>query len=389
MLKKVLSCWPTLLLVFCLLPATAFAQTDARSSTTTKSKHSKVSKAHPNYFGLAAGSGFKVLYTFKGGTTDGAAPDAQVVQDASGNLYTTTSSGGGASLPSGTVYKLSTSGTGTVLYAFPSSPSWGGGRNPNGSLVLDASGNLWGTTPTGSPSCTNLTTCNAAGGIAFKLNPSFQESTVTTFSTTSPAAYHPTGGLVEDAAGNFYGVTQNGGANGQGTVYKMDQSGNVTTVYSFTGGSDGSVPSAQTLAMDASGNLYGISNGGPNQYGVAFKVANPATSPSFSVIYTFGGPPAFTAYYGASVVGLTIGPDGNLYGASNQGGDCGGTYDGNGPNSGCGDVYKLTPGGVETQLYDFNDSNAGGSDPMGPVAVDSAGHIYGTTQSPAVLYEIT
>ena len=82
------------------------------------------------------------------------------------------------------------------------------------------------------------------------------------------------------------------------------------------------------------------------------------------------------------------------YGASNQGGDCGGTYDGNGPNSGCGDVYKLTPGGVETQLYDFSDSDTGGYTPIGPVVVDSAGYIYGTTtdggsHGVGVLYKIT
>jgi hypothetical protein len=80
-----------------------------------------------------------------------------------------------------------------------------------------------------------------------------------------------------------------------------------------------------------------------------------------------------------------------------MGGDCGGTGDGNGPNSGCGDVYKLTPGGVETQLYDFNDTDMGGSYPLGPVAVDSAGNIYGTTtqggasggNGPGVLFKIT
>ncbi len=405
MLRKVLFCSPILFLAFGLLSATAFAQTDANNLTTTTAKHSRVRqdarkgtpgpadqfKVHPNYFGLYAGSGFKLLYTFKGGTTDGANPDAQVVQDASGNLYTTTYSGG-AYNPWGTVYKLSTSGTGSVLYSFPST---GNGKRSNGSLVLDSSGYLWGTTNVGAPGCTNTTTCNAAGGIAFKLDASNNESTVTTFSTpptSNPS--HPMGGFVQDAAGNFYGVTASGGAYSQGTVYKMDQSGNVTPLYSFTGGNDGSAPSAQTLAMDASGNLYGISNGGSNGYGVAFKVTNPATSPSFSVIYSFGGPPAFSGYYSASVVGLTIGPDGNLYGASNQGGDCGGTYDGNGPNSGCGDVYRLTPGGVETQLYDFSDSDAGGYNPMGPVVVDSAGIVYGTTTNGGasgvgVLYKIT
>jgi uncharacterized repeat protein (TIGR03803 family) len=209
------------------------------------------------------------------------------------------------------------------------------------------------------------------------------------------------GGLVQDAAGNFYGATAFGGANGYGAVYKMTSSGIVTTLYSFTGGNDGGSPFPQTLAMDTSGNLYGISQGGVNQCGVAFEVANPATSPSFSSIYAFGNPPSYTCYFPAGGetlnFGLTIGPDGNLYGASNYGGDCGGTGDGNGPDSGCGDVYKLTPGGVETQLYDFDDQNTGGWNPNGPVVVDSSLNVYGTTTEggasgtygPGVLFEIT
>ncbi len=406
MLRKALSCWPTLFLVFCLLSATAFAQTAGCNSTNSNSNdkdstltitdaactrgdaigkptHSAPIEARPDTF-----TGFKVLYNFQA-PPDGSGPAAQVVEDAFGNLYTTTTRGG-AHDPWGTVYELSASGTGSVLYSFPAS---GNGLRPNGSLVLDANGNLWGTTTMGAAGCSNLATCEGAGGIVFELNTSEQESIVTSFSTASPSAYYPMGGLVQDTAGNFYGVTAYGGAYGLGAVYKMTSSGIVTTLYSFTGGNDGGVPSAQTLAMDASGNLYGISQGGPTQYGVAFKVATPATAPTFSVIYTFGNPPLYTAYYNSPVVGLTIGPDGNLYGASDQGGDCAGTYNGLGPNSGCGDVYKLTPAGVETQLYDFGQSTDGGN-PLGPVAVDSAGHIFGTTTQAGaggvgVLFEIT
>jgi uncharacterized repeat protein (TIGR03803 family) len=206
-------------------------------------------------FKLNKTGGELVLYRFAGGT-DGADPVA-VIQDGAGNIYGTTSLGG--TYHAGTVFKLDKNGQETVLYSF--SEASGGG--PDGGLVRDAAGNLYGTTAEGGD-----LSCNApyGCGTVFKVDQNGQESVLYSF-TGEPDGEFPTGNLVRDAAGNLYGTTFYGGGKachgsflpGCGTVFKVDQNGQETVLHKFTGGKQGAYP-AGTLVRDETGNLYGTTH---------------------------------------------------------------------------------------------------------------------------------
>jgi len=204
---------------------------------------------------------FTVLYNFTGGA-DGGDPQGGVIRDSAGNLYGT-ASGGGAS-GAGVVFKVNTGGQERVLYSFTGGAD---GGYPQGGVIADSAGNLYGTTSAG-----GITTgaCRAEGGcgVVFKLDKAGQETVL--YSFTSYAA--PSGGVIRDAAGNLYGTTYYGGAANAGMVYKLDTAGQETALYSFTGGADGGNPPAGVIA-DPAGNLYGTTcYGGKEGTGVVFKV---------------------------------------------------------------------------------------------------------------------
>jgi uncharacterized repeat protein (TIGR03803 family) len=142
------------------------------------------------------------------------------------------------------VFKVSKSGKETVLYNFNGAVD---GSGPLSGLVLDAKGNLYGTTVNGGAS-------NA--GTVYKLSQKGEKTVLYSFTGGTDGA-NPYAGLVIDAKGNLYGTTYAGGASGRfGTVFEVSQSGKETVLYSFTGGSDGANPYA-SLIMDTRGNLYG------------------------------------------------------------------------------------------------------------------------------------
>jgi uncharacterized repeat protein (TIGR03803 family) len=149
----------------------------------------------------------------------------------------------------------------TVLYSFAGGSS--DGANPYAGLVMDASGNLYGTTNQGS--------ANGAGTV-FKITPAGAESVLHSFGSGSDGA-NPFAGLVMDASGNLYGTTEYGGANSAGTVFKITPAGAESVLWSFGSGSDGAYPYAG-LVMDASGNLYGTTKagGGANNKGTVFRI---------------------------------------------------------------------------------------------------------------------
>ncbi len=203
-----------------------------------------------------AGSGWKesVIHSFSG--RDGCYADTGVILDASGNLYGTTNSGG--AYGNGVVFQLVRSETGwieNVLYEFRGTDD---GRNPAGTLTFDESGSLYGTTSTmGGP---------GNGGTVFKLTRSNGDWTFTVlhdFVYGSEGQY-PSGGVVFDQKGNLYGMTGAGGAYWAGTVYKLtpsDGGWTYTSLHEFTGGSDGAIPSGKPI-LDESGNLYGMTEVG-------------------------------------------------------------------------------------------------------------------------------
>jgi len=207
---------------------------------------------------------FTVLYTFSGGL-DGAFPQAGLVRDKAGNLYGTTVQGGSSAncfLGCGVVFKLDASGNETVLHSFTDSPD---GSGPASVLLRDKAGNLYGTTSSGG---------SAFGpGTVFKVEASGGEIVLYSFAGPPDGANPGHTGLVIDKAGNLYGTTGNGGFLENGTVFKVDSSGNETVLHRFTdSGTDGAHPVAG-LVMDKAGNLYGTTrDGGSFGAGTVFMV---------------------------------------------------------------------------------------------------------------------
>ena len=170
--------------------------------------------------------------------------------------------------------------------------------------------------------------------------------------------------MIRDSAGNLYGTTSSGGAADFGVVYKIDTTGHETVLYSFTGGADGGHPLAGVI-RDSAGNLYGTTEtAGASDpgYGVVYKID--ATGQE-TVLYSFIGG-ADGAY---PVAGVIRDSAGNLYGTTESGGA-----------ADFGVVYKIDTTGHETVLYSFT-GGADGGIPVAGVIRDSAGNLYGTTQS--------
>ena len=170
-----------------------------------------------------------------------------------------------------------------------------------------------------------------------------------------------------DRTGNLYGATGEGGASNYGTVYKIDRNGKYTLLYSFSGKSDGCEPLGN-FATDENGNLYGAASAcGDFNQGTIFKLSSTG---SFTLLYAFGADGSQSA--NAPFGGVIRDRNGNLYGTTLFGGECSTSQ------SGCGTVFKLSPGGSMTVLHSF-DGYADGSSPWCNVILDAAGNLYGTT----------
>jgi uncharacterized repeat protein (TIGR03803 family) len=295
---------------------------------------------------------YSLLYSFQWGS-DGAFPFSGLVRDSSGNLYGTTSYDG--QLGYGTVFKITSGGTETVLHSFAGSPS--DGQSPQyASLTLDATGNVYGTTAYGG---------EFGYGTVFEVATTGTESVLYNF-TGGADGSQPYGGLVRDGAGNLYGTTVSGGAYGQGVVFTLTPGGTESVLHDFgSSPTDGKEPTSD-LTRDSSGNLYGTTkDGGAFSYGTVFEVSASGTE---SVLYSFKGSPTDGANPGHG--GLLRDASGNLYGVTHSGGA-----------NGYGTVFKLTPRGAESVLLNFNFGDGGGIYPIDGLAADAAGNLYGTTSA--------
>jgi len=304
-------------------------------------------------FELVPNGAYTVLHTFAG--TDGANPASTLIADAKGNLYGTTSQGGNGLPHDGTIFKLAPPAqqggawTETLLHTFKGGAD---GANPYAGLIQDAAGNFYGTTTRGG---------HASDGTVFELDATGKETVLYSFHGSPDGAY-PYASLVRDQSGNLYGTTFEGGLYDYGTVFKLDTAGKVTVLHSFAGGRDGAFPNAG-LTVDANGNFFGTTNegGDANSDGTIFKIDSAGT---FSVFYTFTGGTS-----GASPEsGLVVDAAGNLYGATNEGGD----HDNDGT------VYKIDQAGSLTLLHTFS-AGPGGAYPYAGLALDPAGNLYGNT----------
>src|ERR1035438_2534592 len=252
------------------------------------------------------------LYSFcsQTGCTDGTDP-TWLIQGTDDNFYGTTA-GGGAN-GGGTFFKMTPGGTMTTLHSFCSQSGCTDGENPFGEPVEGTDGNFYGTTYNGG--------ANGQGGTAFKITPGGTLTTLHSFCSQSCTDGSSPVALIQGTDGNFYGTTPYGGADGQGgTVFKITPNGNLTTLYSFcsqTGCTDGTEP--RWLIQGTDGNFYGTTQvGGANNEGTVFKITPNGT---LTTLYSF----LFESF--DSVPGMLLqGSDGNFYGTTYwSGGSYGGT----------------------------------------------------------------
>jgi uncharacterized repeat protein (TIGR03803 family) len=211
-------------------------------------------------FKLDAAGKETVLYSFTGGT-DGGAPSS-IVRDPAGNLYGTTVGGGDLTCNSGygcgTVFKLDTAGKETVLYSFTG--TGGDGAFPYSGVVRDSAGALYGSTGGGGNQNCGYPGC----GTVFKVEANGKETVLHRFTGTGGDGRNPTfASLVLDAAGNIYGTTQNGGdaSCDCGVVFMLDTSAKETILHTFSGGADGAAPNVG-LVLNAAGDIYGAAASG-------------------------------------------------------------------------------------------------------------------------------
>lgn len=340
-------------------------------------------------------------------------PRADLILGRDGNFYGTTDLGGSGGF--GTVFQVTTGGVLSVLANFDGSSN---GGTPSGGVTLGPDGNLYGTTFFAGP---------GSGGTVFRLTTSGVLTNLYSFSpSTSNLLYYPQGsypkaGLLPGPAGYFYGTTSQGGANSAGTVFRITTNGVLTTLFSFSAlsgspstNTTGASPYAR-LTLGPDGNLYGTTFlGGAKGDGTVFKVT---PNGEFTRLVDFGGTngvgPRGTLIvgpdnllYGTTVnggiygdegtvfsittngllttlvsfnyntggapeAGVTLGPDGNLYGTDSVGSSA--------STGAGGTVFRVTTGGLLTTLASF--ANTNGSTPEGGVVFGPDGNLYGTTSA--------
>ena len=267
-------------------------------------------------------------------SSDGAVPSAALIQAADGNFYGTTAAGGIAM--AGTVFKMTPSGTVTVLHAFTGGPA--DGANPSAALIQAADGDFYGTTSGGGGAP------GAAYGTVFKMAPSGAVTILHAFTGGAADGANPRAALIQATDGNFYGTTSAGGAANLGTVFQMTPSGAVTVLHAFAGGrNDGASPLAALLQAN-DGNFYGTTYGGGLDQGTVFKMT---PSGVLTILHAFAFSPAFRSDGAGPTAALIQGTDGNFYGTTSYGGFIGlQTY----VTAGFGTVFKMTPDGTLTVL---------------------------------------
>lgn len=317
----------------------------------------------------------QVLYSFAGGPTDGLFPQGGLVFDKAGNLYGTTAQGGTSNL--GTIFELSPNSNGgwteRVLYSYnPQS-----GALPQASLVMDGAGNLYGTTSSGQSDNSEVFELKRQS------DDSWTEIVLHSFGG-APDGYDTSSSLLLDSFGNLYGTTIYGGSglcnphggreappHGCGAVFKLSPGSNGTwsesVIYSFTRGGGYAVNPSGGLMLDEHGDLLGVSKAGGDVWGTVFKLTKSKKGWEQTVLWRFYGVPD-----GLFALGnLATDPDGDLFGVTSSGGEPGAV----------GTVFELkrskNGGRAERVLHSFTGTPDGSQPQSGLLYLK--GYLYGTT----------
>jgi uncharacterized repeat protein (TIGR03803 family) len=300
-------------------------------------------------FRLSTGGAFTRLLSFNG--TNGSSPQSTLTLGQDGNFYGTTTSGG-AFGGFGTIFRFSTNGTLTTLATFDGTNS---GNNPEGPLVMDTNGNLYGTTPIFGP---------GGRGTVYRLTTNGILTSLFNFNQTNGSA--PRDGVILGEDGNLYGTAASGGPKGLGIIYRLTTAGALTTLLSFDN-TNGANPIGG-LVFGKDGFLYGTTGFGNTSnlfFGDVFKLT---TNGVITTLYHFKGTngeePSFR---------LIFGNDGKLYGTTSFGGDLANSSS----SVGSGSVFSITTNGAFTSLFLFHGTN--GSSPTASLTLGPDGNLYGTT----------
>jgi uncharacterized repeat protein (TIGR03803 family) len=322
----------------------------------------------------AAASTEQTLYSFNP-LQAGSLPDGGVVADAAGNLYGVAVNGG--AFGAGTVFEFSSNQEGgwdqKILYNFMAGND---GGDPEGGVIFDAAGNLYGMTTYG-----GLTGKGTVFELEHHPDDSWSEKVLQDIDFNELAGF--AWGLVFDGEGNLYGAIGNGGQFGGGVVFELSPTSSgpwkQKILYNFHSNShySGGVEPIGRLAVDNNGNVFGVTfEGGygcfPGGCGVVYELS-PTTSGEWkeTVLYKFTGGADGQLPGG----GLVFDQAGNLYGTTSAGGRANATCY-------CGTVFKLAPDGngqwTESTLYGFQGGSDGRS-PLESLFIDAAGNLYGVT----------
>jgi uncharacterized repeat protein (TIGR03803 family) len=347
------------------------------------------------------------------GTTAGSFPKAPLVQGIDGNFYGTTSTGGSSNL--GTLFKVTSAGVITTIVNFYGA----NGATPLGGLIVASDGNFYGTTSAGG---------NNSLGTIFKLTVGGTFSTLV--HCTSTTGTGPKAALLQAIDGNFYGTTSAGGSLFSGTVFKMTTAGVVTVLHNFSGfgATATGATSLASLIQASDGNLYGTtSSGGANSNGTVFKIT---TGGTLTTLLSFTGTTGL--FVGAtSQAALVQGSDGLLYGTTNSGGTgnigtvfkvtttgtftnlvsftgttgaalgtgsqstllqwaTDGNFYGTTPNGGAtnfGTLFRITPAGVFTTLRSFSSASTDIYSPNSGLILGTDGNFWGTGSNGAASFK--
>jgi uncharacterized repeat protein (TIGR03803 family) len=325
-----------------------------------------------------------ILYIFTGGS-DGGTPIGRLLRDSAGNLYGITSLGGDPTCACGTVFKLAKNGSLKVLHKFKGGKDGAQNQGQSELGLVMVNGDLYGSASFGGVSgCDGTLGC----GVLFKVTQSGKETVLYRFTGQADGAFPQD--LTSDQAGNIYGAAGGSYMQGNaGTLFKLDTTGKLTTLYTFPGGADGNSPRWHLL-RSATGVFSGVTQFGGDTTNCAISSAGCGVvftvnaSAKERVLHTFGK----LASGGEEPSGGLLNVSGNYYGATLYGGTVNSAC-----TFGCGVIYRLSSSGKYSVLYRFTGGTDGGL-PSGRLTEDASGNLYGATDtggngSNGVIYQIT